>query len=41
MRYSSLWPYLRVPPINNRDRIVKLGFAHTSALKDVDASAGD
>jgi hypothetical protein len=30
-----------VRPINNRDRLVQLDFAHISVLNDVDASAGN
>jgi len=37
---SSLWPYPRAP-LNDRDNIVELDLADTSALSDVDASAGD
>ena len=37
---SSLWPYLRAP-LNDCDDIVELDLADTSALSDVDASAGD
>jgi len=31
------WPYLRALPLDERDDVVELDFADTSALSDVDA----
>jgi hypothetical protein len=37
---SHSWPYPRPPP-NDRDDVFELDFADTSAVNDVEASAGD